>query len=65
MDNYSQLIRDMADAFITAVRVLETENARLRSENELLGLELSETQARTDFWEEFMDEKDRGERAGL
>ena len=61
MDNYSELVRAMADAFLSAVRVLETENARLRSEKELLQLELDEAIARTDFWEEFMDEKDREE----
>jgi hypothetical protein len=61
MDNYAQLIRDMADAFLAAVRVLETENAQLRSDLELLGIELAETQARTDFWEEFIDEKEREE----
>ena len=61
MDNYSELVRAMADAFLSAVRVLETENAQLRSEKELLQLELDEAIARTDFWEEFMDEKDREE----
>ena len=61
MDNYSGLLKDMADAFLTAVRVLETENAQLRSEKELLQLELDETRARTDFWEEFIDEKEAQE----
>lgn len=65
MDKYSQLIRDMADAFLAAVRVLETENAQLRSDLELVSLELHETQARTDFWEEFIDEKEREEAAGI
>jgi cell division septum initiation protein DivIVA len=32
MDNYADLIRAMADAFIAAVRDLETENAQLRAE---------------------------------
>ena len=62
MDKYSQLIRDMADAFLTAVRVLEAENAQLRSDLDLVSLELHETQARTDFWEEF-SKNDCGEEA--
>lgn len=48
MDNYTDLIKAMADAFITTVRVLETENSRLRSENELLSLELRELREQTD-----------------
>lgn len=65
MDNYSELIRMMADAFITTVRVLETEVSRLRSENELLQLELREQQEQTDQWYDWRDEIDREERAGL
>ena len=50
MDKNADLIQLMADAFITAVRTLETENARLRSENELLALELREQEAGSDQW---------------
>lgn len=50
MDKNADLIQLMADAFIAAVRTLETENARLRSENELLTLRLREQEAGTDLW---------------
>ena len=65
MDNYSDLLKAMADAFITTVRVLETENARLRSEVDSLRIELDETQAATDQWYDWRDEIDREEKAGL
>ena len=65
MNNYSELIQQMAEAFITAVRTLETENARLRSENELLELRLRETEEQTDQWFDWRDEIDREEKAGL
>ena len=65
MNNYSDLIKAMADAFITAVHVLETENANLRSEVESLRTELDETQAATDQWFDWRDEIDREEMAGL
>jgi regulator of replication initiation timing len=52
MDNYSELITQMADAYITAVRVLETENARLRAENKQLSAALAEKQAANDIWYE-------------
>lgn len=61
MNNYAELIVQMADAFLTITRELKTELGRAHSEIELLQLELDETIARTDFWEEFMDEKDREE----
>ena len=50
MDKNTDLIQSMAEAFITAVRALETENAHLRSENELLELELREIKSATDEW---------------
>lgn len=65
MDNYSNLLKAMADAFITTVRVLETENAHLRSEVESLRIELDETQAGTDQWYDWRDELDREEMTGL
>ena len=66
MDKYSDLLRAMSEAFITAVRALETENAKLKSENEFLRAELDETRARYDSWDEFMaDEQAREEALGL
>ncbi len=53
MDNNADLIRLMAESFITAVRALETENARLRGEKELLELELREIQNGTDIYIDF------------
>lgn len=50
MDKNADLIQLMAEAFIAAVRALETENAQLRSENELLALELREQEASGDQW---------------
>ena len=52
MNNNAELVRQMADAFITTVRVLETENARLRAENEQLAMRLAEEQASHDYWYE-------------
>lgn len=52
MDKNADLIQLMAEAFIAAVRELETENARLRSENELLALEIKETKMAYDVWYE-------------
>jgi len=52
MNNYTELIKAMAEAFMTAVRVLETDNERLKGENELLRLEIREMQERTDvYWD--------------
>ena len=62
MDNYSELVKEMADAFITVVRQLETELARVHSENELLRFELRELRDQTD---DFYDVMDREEKAGL
>lgn len=50
MDKNADLIQLMAEAFLAAVRALETENAQLRSENELLALELREQEASSDQW---------------
>ena len=55
MDNYSELIRNMAEAFVDAVRALETENAKLRSENELLALELKEAKEGNDQFVYYCD----------
>ena len=64
MDNYAGLLKAMSDAFLTAVRVLETEIAQLKGEIELLELELREVRERG--WDEFMeDEQAREEAAGL
>ena len=65
MDKNADLIQLMAEAFIAAVRTLETENARLRSENELLALELRDAEASSDQWFDWRDELDREESAGL
>jgi len=50
MDKYSELIRAMSEAFITVIRSLEDEIARLRGDKELLELELRELRAKTDTW---------------
>lgn len=56
----------MCEAFITAIRALEAENARLRSENELLELRLKESEEHTDQWYDYwLDELDREEITGL
>lgn len=57
MDNYSDLLKAMADAFITTVRVLETENAHLRSEVESLRIELREQREKDDTFYEFREKK--------
>ena len=52
MDKYTELVKAMAEAFMTAVRVLEEENARLKGENRLLTLELKELREKTDTYYE-------------
>ena len=52
MDKYSELITQMADAFIKAVRELETQITMLESENAYLEMELSAERAAHDHWYE-------------
>ena len=50
MDNYADLIKRMAEVFMNIVRELETENYKLRCENELLSLEVRELKEGTDTY---------------
>ena len=50
MNNYSELVRQMAESFVEAVRELETEINKLRSENESLRLLLRELRESTDTY---------------
>jgi hypothetical protein len=52
MDNYAELIRGMAEAFLTVVRIQQDEIARLESECEYLHEELRYEQMRNTEWNE-------------
>ena len=50
MDNYAELIRQMAEAYLNATKSLAEENAALRSEVVFLRQELAALRGRTDEW---------------
>ena len=50
MDNYAELIRQMAEAYLNATKALAEENAALRSEVIYLRQELSLLRGRSDEW---------------
>ena len=57
MDNYAELIQNMAEAFLTVVRIQQDEIARLKSENAFLEEELRTEQMRDTLWDELEREE--------
>ena len=52
MDEHADLIRGMAEAFLTVTRIQQDEIVRLKSEIEFLKEELRTEQMRNTLWEE-------------